>query len=275
MKLTAAKIFTDGIIASKTAFLLQPYFNTDEYGEAIWTQDDLNKVYTMVNEEGLSVHIHSIGDAAVKMALDAAEYAKQHTQNNDLRNAITHLQLVDNNDLPRFKELNVLPVLQTFWHFKQPGAWLPIELPMLGAERAETEYPLRSFVTHGAMPIFSSDFPVTSVPYPFYAIEIGVTRNLPDGPAYGASDDITDMNDPKYLLQPAERLDMMTMIRGYTANAAYLISAEDVTGSLEVGKFADMIVIDQNLLDIEPLEISNTKVLKTYFKGKLVFDIEK
>ena len=68
---------------------------------------------------------------------------------------------------------------------------------------------------------------------------------------------------------------MMTMIRGYIANAAYLISAEDVTGSLEVGKLADMIVIDQNLLDIEPLEISNTKVLKTYFKGKLVFDIEK
>jgi len=274
LQLTAAKIFTDGIVGSKTAYLLQPYYNTTEYGEPIWSQDALNEVYTMVNKEGLAVHTHSIGDAAVKMALDAAEYAKQHTKNMDCRNAITHLQFVDVKDLPRFKALNVIPVMQPFWHFKQPGAWEPMELPLLGEERAENEYPLKSFVTHDAMPVFSSDYPVTNVPHPFYAIEIGVTRNLPDAAAYGAPDDITDMDDPKYLLQPAERLDMMTMLRGYTANAAYSISADDVTGSLEVGKAADLIVIDQNLFEIDPLKISDTKVLKTYFKGKLVFSLE-
>jgi len=273
LQLTAAKIFTDGIVGSKTAYLLQPYFNTADYGEPIWSQDALNEVYTMVNKEGLAVHTHAIGDAAVKMALDAAEYAKQHTPDMDYRNAITHLQLVDAKDLPRFKELNVIPVIQSFWHFKQPGAWAPIEYPALG-ERAEKEYPLKSFVDYGAMPVFSSDFPATNVPHPFYAIEIGVTRNLPDGPAYGAPDDITDMDDPKYLLQPQERLDIMTMIRGYTAHAARSIFAEDITGTLEVGKSADLIVIDQNLFDIEPLKISNTKVLKTYFKGKLVFNKE-
>ena len=269
--LTAAKVFADGIMASESAYLLQPYNNTaDHYGEAIWTQDALNNAYVTMNKEGIQVHTHSIGDAAVKMALDAAEYAKSNTPGSDLRNTITHLQLIDADDLPRFKELGVIPVVQPFWHFKQPGAWEPIELPVLG-ERAETEWPLKSFVDNGAILVFSSDYPATNVPHPFYAIEIAVTRNLPDGAAYGAPDDITDIDDPRYLLNPNERIDIKDAIRAYTANAAYSIFAEDIVGTLEVGKSADVIVIDQDLFSIDPLKISDTQVLKTYFNGKLVY----
>jgi predicted amidohydrolase YtcJ len=271
VSLTAAKVFTDGIMASESAYLLQPYNNTaDHYGEAIWTQEALNNAYATVNKEGIQVHTHSIGDAAVRMALDAAEYTKSNTPGSDVRNTITHLQLVDADDFPRFKEFDVIPVVQPFWHFKQPGAWEPIEHPVLG-ERAETEWPLKSFVDNGAIPVFSSDYPVTNVPSPFYAIEIAITRNLPDGPAYGVPDDITDIDDPTYLLGPGERLDIKSAIRGYTANAAYSIFAEDIVGTLEVGKSADVIVIDQDLFVIDPLKISETQVLKTYVNGKLVY----
>jgi len=274
VKLTAAKIFADGILGGKSAYLLQPYYHSSSRGEAIWKQDDLNNAYATLNKEGFQVHTHAIGDAAVRMALDAAEYAKRTAPGLDCRNVITHIQLADSSDFPRFKDLNVIPVLQPYWHFKQPGGWMPIEYAVLG-ERAETEYPLKSLADKGAMLVFSSDFPVTNVPNPFYAIEIGVTRNLPDAAAYGAPKDIADMDDPTYLLNPKERLDVKSMIRGYTANAAYSIFADKETGTLETGKSADMVVIDQNLFSIDPLKISDTKVLRTYFKGKLVYKTDK
>jgi predicted amidohydrolase YtcJ len=271
VKLTAAKFFLDGIMASKSAYLLQPYNDTiSEYGNQIWTQDALNEAFLAVNKEGLQVHAHAIGDAAVKMALNAAEFSKNNAPGIDSRTVITHLQLVGTEDFPRFTDLNVIPVVQAFWHFKQPGAWEPIEHPVLG-ERAEHEWPLASFVNNGALLVLSSDFPATTVPYPFYAIEIGVTRNLPNAAAYGAPDDITDMDDPKYLLWSEERLDVKNMIRGYTANAAYSIFADDIVGTLEVGKLADLIVIDQDLFSIDPLAISDTQVLRTYFGGNLVY----
>jgi hypothetical protein len=271
VKLTAAKVFADGILADRSAYLLQPYNNTtDHYGEAIWTQEALNNAYAVINKAGVQIHTHAIGDAATRMALDAAEYVRSINPGLDSRNAITHLQLVATEDFMRFGELGVLPVVQAFWHFKQPGAWEPIEYPVLG-ERANTEWPLKSFVDYGGILTFSSDYPVTNVPHPFYAIEIAVTRNLPDGPAYGASDDITDMDDPKYLLWPEERLDIKKAIRAYTVNAAYSLFVEDIVGTLEVGKSADLIVIDQDLFSIEPLKISDTRVLRTYLNGKLVY----
>ena len=270
VKLTAAKLFADGILGDRSAYLLQPYQQGGR-GAPIWTQDDLNHAYTVLNSEGFQIHTHAIGDAAVKMVLDAAGYAKSVTAGLDCRNVITHLQLVDAVDFPRFKGLDVIPVLQPFWHFKQPGGWNPIEYAVLG-ERAEIEWPLKSFADKGAKLVFSSDFPATNVPHPFYALEIGVTRNLPDAAAYGAPADITDLDDPTYLLNSQERLDVMSMIRGYTVNAAYSIFEEEVTGTLEVGKSADLIVINQDLFNIDPLKISDTKVLKTYFKGKQVYN---
>ena len=273
LKLTSAKIFADGIMATESAYLLQPYNdNNDSYGGAIWTQETLNKAFLAVNNEGLQVHTHAIGDAAVNMALNAVEYANNHTFSLDSRNVITHLQLVANEDLNRFKELNVIAVLQPFWHFKQPGAWDSIEHPVLG-DRAENEWPLKSLVDNGAIITFSSDFPVTNVPNPFYAIEIAVTRNLPDGPAYGVDYNVENIDDPKYLLNSKERLDIKDAIKAYTSNAAYSIFEEDTIGTLEVGKSADLIVINQDLFSINPLKISDTQVLRTYLNGNLVFSL--
>jgi predicted amidohydrolase YtcJ len=180
--------------------------------------------------------------------------------------------LVHESDFPRFAELNVLPVVQPYWHFKQPGAWGPIEYPAIGG-RAEKEWPSKSFIDNGATLVFSSDYPATTVPLPFFALEIAVIRNLPDGQTYGLPYDISDVNDPRHLLWPGERLDIKSAIRAFTINAAYSIFAEDVCGSLEVGKSADLIVTDQDLLSVDPLKICGTKVLRTYFKGRLVFSV--
>jgi len=257
VKITAAKFFIDGIIAGRTAYLMQPYQDSGFRGEPMWEQATLNAAIASMNREGFQTHTHVMGDASAKMALDAAQFANCF----DCRNVLTHLPLVDPNDFSRFKTLNVIPVIQPYWFFKQLNYWEPVEYAVLG-KRAEREWPLKSYINNGARVVFSSDYPVSNPPNPFVAIEIGLTRNQPG---------IANMDDPAYLLWPEERANVEEMIRGFTANAAYSIFAEDVTGTLEVGKSADLIVIDQDLFSIYPSKIGNTKVLRTYFKGKLVY----
>lgn len=268
---TSAKIFADGVMDSKSAYMLAPYEGEpDNYGETAWSQDDLNKVFVSLNEANIQAHVHAIGDGATRLALNAAEYAKENTAEGDYRNAITHLQIVADEDKPRFGELDVLAVTQPYWALKQPDYWKEIEHASLG-DRADTEYPLKSLQDAGATIVAASDYPVTIDPNPFIAVETGVTRNLADATPYGV-EEITDMDDPQWLLAPEERLSVEDMIRAYTVNAAFSIFSDDVTGTLEVGKSADLIVVDQNILEVNPVDISNTKVLQTYLQGKKVFD---
>ena len=270
LKVIGAKLFTDGVVDNESAYMLEPYEdNPDYYGEAGWEQQALNEAAAAVNELGLLTHFHAIGDAAVRMALDAVEYTEEQLGVDDYRAAITHLQVVDPEDFPRFAELGVTAVVDPYWHLKEPGYWEGREHASLG-ERAEREYPMKSFIDNSALLAVASDYPVTTAPNPFHAIEAGVTRNLVDGSKYGLPD-ITDMDDPTYLLNADERVSVIDMLRGFTINNAYAIFEEDETGSLEVGKSADMIVIDQDLLTIDPLDISETQVLRTYLKGKLVY----
>ncbi|MCL1800123.1 MAG: amidohydrolase [Promicromonosporaceae bacterium] len=268
---SAAKFFADGIMGSRTAYLLGPYEGESEYrGEPDWTVAELAKAYQQVADLGLTPHTHAIGDAAVQYALDATALAGLDASSGHPGSSLTHLQLVAESDFPRFAELEVAPVLQPYWFFKQPGAWWPIEQPVLG-ERAEREWPAASFISAGAHPAFSSDYPVTTVPLPFFAIEIAVTRNLPDAATYGVDHDISGIDDPEFLLWPEQRVTVQDALRAFTINAAETLGIADVTGSIEVGKSADLVWIDQDLLNVEPLSISDTSVLATYFQGRPVF----
>ena len=273
LKVIAGKIFVDGVMDNESALLSEPYAdNPSNYGETGWEQDPLNQAAAAINRAGMLAHIHAIGDEAVTMGLDAIEYAEQNVPDDDERNAITHLQLVKEDDVPRFAELEVTAVADPYWHFKEPQYWESKESPALG-ERAEKMYPMKSFVDAGVTLVSASDFPVTSNPNPFYAVQFGVTRNLVDGKPYDVPD-ITDMDDPAYLLWPEERVDIKRMIRSFTADAAWALSLDGETGSLEEGKAADFIVVDQNVLEAKPLDIKNTKVLATYLRGEKVFDAE-
>lgn len=270
LTLTTAKFFADGVVDSHTAWLLDPYEDEPtSRGTPFWEQGRLNEAFSAVNAAGLQAHIHSIGDAAARSALDAMEYARAQLPGIDRRNAITHLQIVGPDDLGRFAELSVVASTQPYWHYREPDFWEPVEYKALGA-RAKKQYPLKSLADTGAILTFSSDSPVTTVPNPLVAIETGVTRNMATPAEFGRAE-IDGMDDPAYLLGPAERLSVREMIRGFTINSAYATFRENETGSLEVGKAADLVVLDTNILEIDPIKINEAKVLRTYLDGRLVY----
>ena len=275
IKFKTLKFFADGVIEGVTGYLAEPYEaaagkEADYLGQMQWDVEKMKEAFVAANSEGFQIHVHSIGDGSTKLVLDGFEKAKSQVPEGDYRNVITHLQLVASEDIQRFAELNVIACPQPYWAFKEPEWWEVIDSPFLGG-RAEREYPIQSFINEGVIVTSSSDHPVTPYPYPFWAIEVGVTRNLENPEFYGV-EKITDKDDPKWLLSPEERVSVMDMIKAYTINGAYQLFSETEFGSIEVGKDANFVVIDKNIIDSCPLKIDSTKVMKTIFRGKVVYD---
>lgn len=271
---TAAKYFADGVVEGTTAYLLEPYApeagqDPDYVGEFYWDPDDLDRYFDQTMKAGFQIHVHSIGDASTRLVLDSLEYAQAKNPSIKARNAITHLQLVDDADKPRFGKLGVIGVMQPYWHFKEPEWYEYVDGLVLGEERAWKEYPAKSLLDNGAILTSSGDHPVTPINNPFWAIEVSVTRNLENAEYYGI-DDITDIDDPTWILNPEERLTVLDIVKAYTINGAYQLYRENDIGSLEPGKYADMIVIDRDIFKINPLDIDKTQVLTTIFSGKVV-----
>jgi predicted amidohydrolase YtcJ len=278
-QVNTAKFFADGVVEGATAYLLEPYNASAgkpaEYrGEFLWDSEKLQSAFQLANMAGIQVHVHSIGDASTKLVLDALEQVKVPDLLNDggCRNTITHLQLVDPADIDRFKALQVIACVQPYWHSKEPGWWSTVDCHMLG-ERAEAEYPLQSFIRAGVTVTSSSDHPVTPVPNPLRAIRAGVTRNVTAEESYGLPP-ISSIDDPHGLLDRNERASLADMIRSLTISGAYAIFREKLTGSLEKGKRADLVIFDQNLFCMDPLKLEQARVLKTYFGGEQVYDAE-
>lgn len=274
LQIRTAKFFADGVVEGGTSCLCQPYSPAlgkggSYCGEFLWDKDKLNDAFLAATGQGIQIHVHSTGDQATANVLDALEYVQHHGESAHCHHTITHLQLVRPQDITRFRDLSVIASVQPYWHCKGPGWWEDVDFRFLG-QRANQEFPLGSFFHHDVVVASSSDYIATLVPNPFVAMQIGVTRNLPDGRAYGV-DNITDIDDPRYLLNPKERATIIEMIRSFTINNAYALFLDHETGSLETGKKADFIVIDQNVLAIDPLAIGQTKVLMTFFGGKLVY----
>ncbi len=274
----SAKFFADGVIEGVTAYLLAPYTEVAEAGDnfvsaPLWTPEKMGKAFAMANAADFQIHVHSIGDASTRQVLDAFAYALTQNGPGDYRNLITHLQLVDPTDIPRFAELNIIANLQPYWAFKEPNWWEVVDQPLLGDQRAGWQYPMQSLINAGALVVSSSDHSVTPYPNPFWAIKGGVTRNLINAEYYGV-EEITDIDDPAWLLAPQERVSLIDMIRSFTINAAFQNFREAMTGSIEVDKSADFVIISQNLFEIDPLDIDKTEVLVTIFKGEVVWQAE-
>ncbi len=275
IKVTTAKYFADGVVEGTTAYLLEPYdaaagLDPDYVSEFYWKPDELDKYFDKTMKAGFQIHVHSIGDASTRLVLDSMEYAQNHNPSVDNRNVITHLQLVDNADKPRFGKLEIIAALQPYWHLKEPEWWEYVDKVNLGEDRAYHEYPVKSLLDNGALLTSSGDHPVSPINNPFWAIEAAVTRNLNNAEYYGV-DDIKDINDPTWLLDPAERVSVLDIVKAYSINGAYQLYREKSIGSLEVGKFADMIVVDQDIFKVNPLDIDKTKVLTTIFEGDVVY----
>ena len=257
LRATAVKIFQDGVIESRTAALLQPYLGGgDERGWLNLEPEVLKPLAAELDRLGFQIHIHAIGDRGIQSSLDALEFARDRNGRRDSRHHIAHIQLFDPPDIARFRRLGVVANFQPYWLQADPYI-VDMTLPVLGPERSRWLYPIRSVAKTGAVIACGSDWSVSSM-NPLDAIQIAVTRR-----------GLLEKPGPAWI--PEEVVDLPLMLAGYTINGADVNFEETETGSLEVGKAADLIVLDRNLFEIPPHEIHLAKVLLTLLEGKAVF----
>jgi predicted amidohydrolase YtcJ len=235
LQANSIKFLLDGALSAGTAHLTQPYLDDpSSSGIAIWSDDELLNALVAYDALQYQVHLHAIGDAAVKQALDAIEAMQRINPPWDRRPVIVHAQLVRDEDLSRFAQLGVIANIQPLWCYLDP---MNKELiaPRIGNERNNQQYRLRSMVKAGAMIAFGSDWPVTSH-IPMQAISVPVTRT-------NAADGVTE----PWVIEQA--LTMDESLSFYTKNAAYQLFRENEFGALEVGKRAAFLVLDSDPAD--------------------------
>jgi predicted amidohydrolase YtcJ len=252
------KIMQDGVMENYTAVVLEPYKlpgKKDVRGIPMVEPELLKKAVTQLDADGFQVHFHAIGDGAVRQALDAIEAARTANGNLGRRHHISHIQLIHPDDQPRFRKLGVVANFQPLWAYAD--AYITdLTLPFVSKRTASYMYPIGSMEKSGAVVAFGSDWSVSSA-NPFEEMETAITR-------MGA---LGDTNTP---WMPEERITLPEALAAFTINAAYTNRDEKNTGSLEVGKVANLAVLDRNLFEIPPTELSDTKVLLTLFEGKPV-----
>jgi predicted amidohydrolase YtcJ len=257
----SVKFMVDGVVEGETAALLQPYKNADHRGTLNHSPDDLNARVQYYYDAGMQLHFHTMGDGGARAALDALEFARSHgePEHLQLRHTLSHLGLIDPPDMPRFAELNVGASFTLAWASTDEWTY-KLEMPVLGKERVQRLYPVRSVAEAGGVVLGGSDWNYGDLD-PLISIEAGITRDDPYGPE----------NAGEFRVFDAETVDLKTLIDAYTINGAWQIHAEDVSGSVEPGKRADLVVYDRNLFRISPYEISEAQVELTIFDGRVVY----
>jgi predicted amidohydrolase YtcJ len=257
LRTDSAKIFVDGVLEGETAALLGPYLDNPGFsGDLKTSPEELTARVVALDRRGIQVHMHAIGDRAVRVALDAVEAARKANGPSDNRHHIAHLQMIDPLDRPRFAQLGVIANFQALWAF--PDQYITdVNLPQVGQVRVDQMYPIGDVLRAGGRIVGGSDWSVSSM-NPLLAIETGVTRSDPGGRITG-------------VLNASERVSLQDMLAAYTINGAYLMHQEKLTGSLEVGKAADVIVLERDLFKIPPEEIGEVAVTRTIFDGATVY----
>ena len=249
------KYYLDGVIPQQTAAMLAPYAGTTERGTTQISPAILASAVTQFDKLGIQAHFHAIGDLAVREALDAVAVARKQNGKSDTRPMISHLNVVDPADQPRFGRLGVAAIFQPLWACNEPYMQLTIE--RIGPRRSGYIYPANSILKAGGMLAYGADWSVASA-NPLEGIEVALTRIAP-----GA----TEMKP----LLVGERVTLDQAVRAYTANVAYVNHLDKETGTIAVGKSADLIVLDRNIFEIPSTEISHAKVILTLFRGRVVF----
>jgi predicted amidohydrolase YtcJ len=248
------KFFADGVIENETGALLAPYCSgLHSHGMRTWEGDSLAEAARRVDELGLQIHIHAIGDAAIRQALDAIEYAIKRNPGRDRRPVIAHVQLVDDADLGRFAELGVIPNMQPLWA-QMDSLMTVLTVPRLGVERSDKQYRLRSLATSGAPLSLGSDWPVSSGA-PLDGIAVAASRRTAAG-------------DPDGGWTPHEILPIEETLSAYTAGVAYQAFAEGNWGKIVTGASADLVWLDHDPRKTPVLELPTVTVRATYLRGQ-------
>lgn len=245
LQVNQVKFYMDGILVNTTAAMHEPYLENwleldGNRGLNYFTQARLEKYIKALEPTGFDFNIHGIGDRGIHEALNAIENAS----NGQARHRITHLEVVDPADLPRFAKLNVIADAQVAGDFTDPSHW-PDTIPLIGAERAQDLVPIRSLADNQTTLTLSSDWNVS--PFnPFIGLSNAVSR------------------------QP-QAISLAQAIEAYTLNSAYAMRQEQRVGSIEVGKLADLVVIDRDLFEASVNEIRNTQVVMTLLDGEIIY----
>jgi predicted amidohydrolase YtcJ len=260
LRASAVKIFSDGVFENRTAAMLEPYLDADgrptgNLGISMLAADELARVVTALDAEGFDVHVHAIGDRAVRDTLDAFQAAATANGRRDARHQIAHLQFVRPDDRPRFRRLGVVANAQPFWSCLD-GYMRELTLPFLHPERAGWQYPWASLRRAGAVLAFGSDWTVSTA-NPLEEIEVAVRRVAPGHPD----------GEP---LQPDERIDLPAALDAFTSGSAYALRLEAETGSVTPGKLADLAILDRDPFDPAAGPIAAARVLATLVEGEPV-----
>jgi predicted amidohydrolase YtcJ len=260
---TSVKIMQDGVAENFTAGVTSPYLDacgheTSNRGLSMVDPAELRGYVTELDRLGFQVHIHAIGDRAVREALDSFEAARDANGPSDNRHHIAHIQLIHPDDVARFASLGVAANMQPLWAMHEPQMD-ELTIPFIGAERAAWQYPFGSLAASGATLVAGSDWPVSS-PDPLWGIHVAVNRSLP-GPD-GA---------PGEPFLPQQALDVTTALTAYTAGSAYVNHLDD-TGRIAPGAAADLAVLDRDITAGPPDEVCAATVQATYVDGVAVYE---
>ncbi|WP_229788855.1 amidohydrolase [Nocardioides albus] len=256
----SVKIMQDGVCETHTAAMLSPYLDahgrlTDNRGLSFIPADALAAYVAALGVNGFQAHIHALGDRAVRDSLDAIEHARAVNGAGGRRHHLAHVQVVDPSDVPRFADLEVTANIQPLWACLDEAVEV-LTLPFLAPEAREQQYVFGSLLRTGARIACGSDWPVSD-PAPLLGMHVAINRRAPDQPS-----------DAPPLL-PGEALTVLQALAGYTTGTAYLNRLEGSTGRVETGYAADLVVVDNDILDGDTV-LAGTQVTHTYVDGREV-----
>jgi predicted amidohydrolase YtcJ len=253
----AVKTMLDGVVEAHTAAMLTPYSDDPtQVGKMFWDPEKYKAAIAELDKRGLQIFTHAIGEKAVRTALDAYENAAQSNHTSDARPRIEHIETIAADDIPRFGKLGVIASVQPL-HLYPDADTLEIWARNAGPERAQRAWSFHSIQAHGGKLAFGSDWPVVTM-NPWKGLQTGVTRKTSEGKPEGG-------------FVPTEAVSLEDGIKAYTLGAAFAGRRELDEGSLETGKLADLIIVDQDLFKVPPSKIDQTKVLLTLVGGKVVY----
>ncbi len=263
---STVKFMQDGVCENFTAAVLTPYLDptgreTAQRGTTFFEPEELSRYVTLVDRHGFQAHFHAIGDRAVREVLDAVEAARASNGPSDNRHCVAHLQVVHPDDVPRFASLGAIANGQPLWACNEPQM-TELTIPFLGWERAGWQYPFGSLLRAGAGLCFGSDWPV-STPDVLAQIHVAVHRTAPPGEVEGSDTELVPF-------LPDERLDLETALRAFTLGSAYVNHLDAETGSITVGKRADLVVLDRDVVAAPASHIGEVRVDLTVADGVVV-----
>ncbi|MGB2662526.1 MAG: amidohydrolase [Candidatus Acidiferrum sp.] len=254
----SVKFYLDGVVESHTAAFFEPY--TDDpstKGALFWDPEKYKAAVAALDKKGFQLYTHAIGDYAVRTALDAYEFAEHTNHTRDHRNRVEHIETITAADIPRFAKLGVIASMQPLHAYPDEDT-LDVWARNIGPDRASRAWLWKSIAQQGGRYTFGSDWPVVTLNL-WEGVQTAVTRQTSDGKPAGG-------------FVPSQKLSVAEAVEGYTIDAAYAGHLEKSEGSLEIGKVADVILVDKNIFEIDPHTIGETNVVLTIVGGKIVYE---